>query len=626
MLGVINIEVLVITTAIRIINLEAIVFEEEILVIGAEIITIGKIILAVNKYSTIGREYIQLRTKIRKRNLILHSSFFVPIKTTKEKIELILNANGLNFVRMGHEGEEYKFLIDTGATISIIFDKFVDKSKINTSNCVTIKGITGLVKALGTANIALQIADVCIQHEFTVMNQVDADIHGIIGSDFLQKYLTVIDYEKFALFLNINAETVMLPIETNHNHFTILPPRCEYTKYFNVSTNDDLVVLANEICEGVFVARTLVRPIDGKIPVKILNTREETINLNNFTPSIDNLSNYTVCRFKENDEISVNRVDKVLELIKTEHLTKDEKFSLQRVCSKYADLFQLEDDPLTVTNVYQESIQLKPSTTPVYIKPYRLPQSQKEEIHSQIQTMLDNDIIEDTKSPWSSPLLLVPKKSEQEGKKKWRVVIDYRQLNKQIEDDKFPLPNICEILDSLSGAMYFTHLDLFQGYYQVELEEKSRKYTAFTTDRGQYQMKRLPMGLKISPSSFSRVMTIAMSGLTYDKCFVYLDDLIVFGNNLINHNKNLTKVLQRLREVNLKLNPYKCEFLKKELFYLGHIITPDGILPDPAKVKAVKEYPLPKDADGARRFVALANYYRRYIKNFADIASPLNYL
>ncbi|KAB0794622.1 hypothetical protein PPYR_11461 [Photinus pyralis] len=183
MLGVINIEVLVITTAIRIINLEAIVFEEEILVIGAEIITIGKIILAVNKYSTIGREYIQLRTKIRKRNLILHSSFFVPIKTTKEKIELILNANGLNFVRMGHEGEEYKFLIDTGATISIIFDKFVDKSKINTSNCVTIKGITGLVKALGTANIALQIADVCIQHEFTVMNQVDADIHGMIDKN-----------------------------------------------------------------------------------------------------------------------------------------------------------------------------------------------------------------------------------------------------------------------------------------------------------------------------------------------------------------------------------------------------------------------------------------------------------
>lgn len=161
--------------------------------------------------------------------------------------------------------------------------------------------------------------------------------------------------------------------------------------------------------------------------------------------------------------------------------------------------------------------------------------------------MLEDKIIEPSKSAWSAPILIVPKKADRDGTRRWRIVIDYRLLNKRIKDDKFPLPNITEILDSLSGAMYFLHLDLSQGYYQIELEPSCREYTAFTTNTGQYQLTRLPMGLKVSPSVFSRAMTIAMAGLNYDSCFIYLDDLIVFGKKLIDHNKNLIKVLNRLR-------------------------------------------------------------------------------
>lgn len=141
-------------------------------------------------------------------------------------------------------------------------------------------------------------------------------------------------------------------------------------------------------------------------------------------------------------------------------------------------------------------------------------------------------------------------------------------LNEQLEDDKSSLPNITEILDSISGAIYFSHLDLSQGYYQLELDEASKPCTAFCTDQGQFQMKRLPMGLKISFSSFSRLMTVAMSGLNYAKCFVYLDDLIVFERNLDNHNTNIIKTFDRLRKVNLKLNPAKCKLLKKSYYYI----------------------------------------------------------
>jgi RNase H-like domain found in reverse transcriptase/Reverse transcriptase (RNA-dependent DNA polymerase) len=139
-------------------------------------------------------------------------------------------------------------------------------------------------------------------------------------------------------------------------------------------------------------------------------------------------------------------------------------------------------------------------------------------------------------------------------------------------------------------------------------------------------MKRLPMGLKISPSAFSRMMTIALAGLNYEKCFVYLDDVIVFGRNLNQHNKNLMSVLERLRRVNLRLNPQKCQFLRKSVLYLGHKISENEILPDPEKIKVVKSYPTPTNADETRRFVAFANYYRKFIQNFSLIAQPLNKL
>ncbi|CAH2088982.1 unnamed protein product [Euphydryas editha] len=195
--------------------------------------------------------------------------------------------------------------------------------------------------------------------------------------------------------------------------------------------------------------------------------------------------------------------------------------------------------------------------------------------------MLADSIIEPCTSHWSNPILLVPKKLDASGEKKWRLVIDYRKINNVIENDKFPLPNITEILNSLSGCIYFSHLDLHQAFYNVNLDKESRQYTAFCS--GQYQMTRMPMELKTSPSSFSRMMTIAMAGLNYEKCLVYQDDLVVYGNSLHPHNKNLLDIFERLRKVNLKLNAAKCVFLKTDMLYSGHVISDKSVLPDPEK-------------------------------------------
>jgi RNase H-like domain found in reverse transcriptase/Reverse transcriptase (RNA-dependent DNA polymerase) len=286
----------------------------------------------------------------------------------------------------------------------------------------------------------------------------------------------------------------------------------------------------------------------------------------------------------------------------------------------------MDGDPYTQTNLYDQSIRLKPETTPIYRKPYRIPQSQKQEIDKQVNELLRQKIIEPAASEWSSPILLVPKKTDSKGSKKWRLVIDYRRLNESIADEKFPLANITDILDSLAGAVYFSTFDLSQGFYQLAIKQEHRGCTAFVTDKGQYQKCKLPMGLKISPSAFSRMMTIALAGLNYENCFVYLDDIIVFGKNLEQHNRNLIMVLDRLRKVNLKLNPEKCVFMKKSVLYLGHSISDKGIKPDPSKLESIRNYPIPKNADELKRFVALANYYRKFVRNFSILAAPLNKL
>lgn len=554
--------------------------------------------------------------------------FFETLPSRKGTEGVTLALNGLNYVKFKYKDRELLFLVDTGASISIVFKEFVSSNEnINFHKRIKIHGLGGSVTSQGSVYLQLTtIKNISLGQEFLLIPSFDSNISGILGSDFLTSYGAKIDYELCILKLRAKEFSFTLDLLSQRNFCFTIPSRCQSLEYVQVNAKNDCVILPHEISEGVFVAGTMVRPVNGKIPVQILNTRETAVTIKNFIPKIQDLSEYEMVHFSRNNEISVSRVDKVLNLLNSDHLSKDEKYSLQRICAKYSDVFHVDGDPLTVTNVYKQKIRVKDSETPSYVKPYRLPYAQKSEIHSQIQKMLSQDIIEETKSEWSSPLLIVPKKADQGGEKKWRVVVDYRLLNKRLEDDRFPLPCISDILDSLSGAIYFSHLDLSQGYYQIELDKDSRHFTAFTTDRGQYQMKRLPMGLKISPSAFSRAMTIAMSGLNYESCFIYLDDLIVFGNNLDSHNRNLTKVLDRLRQVNLKLNPFKCDFLKKEICYLGHIISADGVSPDPEKIVVVKNYPTPKDANESKRFVAMANYYRRFIRNFACIAAPLNNL
>lgn len=188
------------------------------------------------------------------------------------------------------------------------------------------------------------------------------------------------------------------------------------------------------------------------------------------------------------------------------------------------------------------------------------------------------------------------------------MVIDYRQLNRILIADKFPLPRIDEILDGLGTAKHLSILDLYSGFHQIKLDTNSREYTAFTTDLGTFQWKVLPFGLNVAPNSFCRMMSLAFSGVTPERAFMYMDDIIVIGKSEKNHLENLEKIFQICEQYNLKLNPEKCAFFRREVNFLDHNCTPDGVAPDNSKIQVIKNYPRPDDKESIKRSAALTNY------------------
>lgn len=316
------------------------------------------------------------------------------------------------------------------------------------------------------------------------------------------------------------------------------------------------------------------------------------------------------------------RANDVIPHLRTDHLNDEEKANLVALCSKYADVFYIEGEPLTFTNKIKHHIRTT-DEIPIHTKSYRYPFIHREEVRSQINKMLDQGIIRPSESAWSSPIWVVPKKVDASGKQKWRLVVDFRKLNEKTIDDKYPIPNITDVLDKLGKCQYFTTLDLASGFYQVEMNPADISKTAFNVEHGHFEFLRMPMGLKNSPSTFQRVMDNVLRDLQNVICLVYLDDIIVFSTSLQEHMVNLEKVFQRLRESNFKIQLDKSEFLKRETAYLGHIISSEGIKPNPDKIHAIKKYPLPKTPKEIKQFLGLLGYYRKFIPDFARITKPM---
>jgi hypothetical protein len=276
---------------------------------------------------------------------------------------------------------------------------------------------------------------------------------------------------------------------------------------------------------------------------------------------------------------------------------------LQALLSKYQPVFSTPQGLPP-----SRGVPLVPGSLPPNIHPYRHPFAQKNEIEKMIQELLTVGVIRPSMSPSSSPVVMVLKK---EGS--WRMCPNFRALNKLTIKDKFPIPVIDDLLDELSGAQFFTKLDLRSGYHQIRMKEADIPKISFRTHEGNYEFLVMPFGLCNAPSTFQSLMNHVFHPFLHQFVLVFFDDILIYRKTWIDHLNHVDQFLCLLSQHQLFLKQSKCAFGASEVEYLGHLVGKDGIRVDPKKIEAMQDWPHPKTLKILRGFLGLIGYYHKFI-------------
>ena len=294
------------------------------------------------------------------------------------------------------------------------------------------------------------------------------------------------------------------------------------------------------------------------------------------------------------------------------------KLDLEKLLEDNKDAFAEDERQIGTTPLIKMSIDTG-NNPPVAKRHYTLALKHHDWVKAEIDKLLEAGVFREIHSSWSAPIVVVPK-----GDGGKRLCVDYRALNKITRTYIWPMPRIEHILAKLGKAKFFKTLDLRSGYHHIAIDEDSIKKTAFCTPFGKYEYLKVPFGLAQAPSYFQKLMNKVLNGLNF--AFAYLDDIIIFSETAEEHMKHIQIIIDRLKAAQLKLKKSKCAFFKKELHYLGHLLTTEGIKPQLEKVKAVHEMKPPTSPKGVREFIGMVGFYRKFISRFADAARPLTKL
>ena len=299
-------------------------------------------------------------------------------------------------------------------------------------------------------------------------------------------------------------------------------------------------------------------------------------------------------------------------------LTEAWKERFSKGLDEFQDVFIQSKTDVGLENVLYHDVELLPGPV-IKERPRPIPPADLAEARQHVKDLLDAKIIAPSISPFASPIVLVRKRNGA-----LRMVVDYRKVNSRTIRDSYALPKIEDLFLTLSAAKYFTAMDLSNAYYQVPNTERAKKISAFTTPFGLFQFERMAMGMSNSAATFQRLMDLVFQDLNLVELIVFLDDILVHAKTLPELEQRTFNVLSRLRKYGLKLDPKKCTFGATEVKHLGYIVGADGIRPDPEKVSAVKEWPVPKTVKEVKSFLGFTGFYRRFIQDYAAIARPLH--
>jgi hypothetical protein len=288
--------------------------------------------------------------------------------------------------------------------------------------------------------------------------------------------------------------------------------------------------------------------------------------------------------------------------------------------SEYADVFPADlPAALPPRREVDHRIELLPGSTPPSRPTFRLRPTEQDELKKQLTDLLDHGFIQPSKSPFGAPVLFVKKKGGD-----LRMCVDYRALNKITIKNKYPLPRTDELLDRLHGAKCFSKLDLRSGYHQLRIHPDDVSKTAFRTRYGHYEFLVLPFGLTNAPATFMHLMQQIFREHLDDFVIVFLDDILIYSKTEEEHERHVRTVLELLRKHKLYAKASKCEFFRDRVSFLGYVVSSEGVSMEAEKVKAVQEWPVPCNVRQVREFLGLAGFYRRFVKGFSSLASPLS--
>ncbi|KAK7870273.1 hypothetical protein R5R35_001001 [Gryllus longicercus] len=352
----------------------------------------------------------------------------------------------------------------------------------------------------------------------------------------------------------------------------------------------------------VYVVSEDAMKMDMIIGNDLLDQAEVLMNKNGVTVRKSRLEAHLMCiQIVEQPEIKIEST-----------VSKEVKKKVEDMVSNYVPKRKKTTDVKMKISVKDEQ--------PIYSNPRRLSPQEKEIVDKQLSTWIDDGIIEQSSSEYDSQVLVVKKKNGTS-----RICIDFRKLNRIVVKDRYPLPLIDDILDRLQDARVFCTMDLRNGFFHVDVEEGSRKYTSFITHAGQYQFRKVPFGLCNSPAVFQRFINTAFRPLmAQGVALIYMDDIIIPAEDDEEDLERLRQVLELFQDYGLDINFEKCQFMKRVVQFLGYTIQYGQIQPSLEKTIAVQNFPEPKTKTGLHSFIGLTSYFRKFIPEYALIAKPLS--
>ena len=550
---------------------------------------------------------------------------------------------------------EINCLLDTGSTSTIMHPKKF--MSIPETVRPTVTEVSGglrmangnIVNASGTVTLPFEIQGQTFRQRVII---ADVEAPVVLGYDFLLQHQCTIDIGRTEL--KIGDLTIKCTLESQLPSIfritvaenVLVPPTSEMVVPCKVDggaphfSNAILEAANSKLADrGIFVAKSLVDPCTGNVPLRLINISSEPQQLYKHTHAatcqpvqvvegeIDHTEPPTVSG--KVNKVSHDTDGNTAPL--PEHLfglfdsfkgklTPEQELRAKELLQKHKKVFSSSKFDLGASDIVEHRIHTG-EATPIKQAPRRVPLTMKGEVDKEIKQLLDHGLIEKSKSSWSSPIVLVRKPDNS-----LRVCVDYRKLNSVTIRDSYPLPDINTSLDSLQGSKWFSTLDLTSGYYQVKLHPEDADKSAFVCHSGLFQFRVLSLGLCNAPATFQRLMEFILAGLQWGTCLIYLDDIIVFSKDFDSHLARLDEILTRIADANLKISAKKCSLFRNQVKFLGHVVSDEGVATDLDKVKAILSWPTPKNVTELRSFVGTASYYRRFIKNFAQVAKPLHKL